>query len=285
MKEKWLYKFTVDKKETKIKSEKVKDETGKEVTKETSEETIVPHTVAILKPRRKHYEEADLFYGVKLADGIRAGLLTKPQIAKRYNNDGGDLSDDQQEYYAKLLLQKARLLENYQKLIILTEKSEEVENQKKALIENITEIQIEINKFETERSTVFENTAESRAVNQTIMWWIFNLSHISNIKDPKDEDFAPITVGNSFEQKEDSYDNIFDSEDEFLVPVIRRLTFLISLWHNGTITENAQFKELDDIYQKEREEDSEESTEKEEDKKPSRKKKKQEEEKQESNES
>ena len=37
------------------------------------------------------FDEGELFYGVTLSQGIKSGLLTKAQLAKRYDNDGGFL--------------------------------------------------------------------------------------------------------------------------------------------------------------------------------------------------
>lgn len=249
MKEKWLYNFIANKTQKKVTVEKVKNENGEEVTKETPEEISIPHKFAILKPRRRQYEDAELFYGVKLAEGIKAGLLTKPQIAKRYNNDGGDLSENQKEFYGSLLIQKAKLLEEYQKLLIISENSESTKDRKKELSDTLMDIQSSISQFESERSTLFENTAESRATNQTVMWWIFNLSFYSDKENPSDDDFSPLFKGDTFDEKSDYYDDLFDAEDEFWLPNIRRITFLISLWNNNTISTKEDFAEIDKAYQ------------------------------------
>lgn len=261
MKEKWLYKFVVNKTQKKVSTEKVKTESGEEIEKETVEELQIPHTVAILKPRRRAYEDAELFYGVKLADGIKAGLLTKPQIAKRYNNDGGDLSEAQKEYYGSLLVQKAKLLEEYQKLLIFSENGEEADKRKREITDTVIELQQEIDRFENERSSLFENTAENRASNQTIMWWIFNLSFYSDKQDPSDDDFQPVFKGETFDAKADFYDDLFDEENEFWMKAIRRLTFLVSLWNNGTVSDASGFKQLDELFQKEDEQGGVESEE------------------------
>jgi len=89
---KWLYEFFVKKTVEKKETEKSKNDKGEEVetTKTVKEESNIP--LMLKKPNRKLYEQADLFYGIKLSEGINAGLLTKSLLAKRYSNDVGFLS-------------------------------------------------------------------------------------------------------------------------------------------------------------------------------------------------
>ena len=118
MKDKWLYEFEVfDKKEIE-EVEVSKNENGEEV--KTTKKTIKPVSVKfkIKKPTRSLFEEAELFYGVKLAEGIKAGMLTRPLLAKRYSNDGGPLSDPDKQRYAGLYLQLFQKESEFQRLSI-----------------------------------------------------------------------------------------------------------------------------------------------------------------------
>ena len=88
---KWLYHFEVKKDVEKKVEEKSKDEKGEEITITKTVTEQEPSTFAIQKPNRKIYEDAELFYAVKLSEGIKAGLLTRALLAKRYKNDGGPI--------------------------------------------------------------------------------------------------------------------------------------------------------------------------------------------------
>ena len=82
MKKKWLFHFDVirevrEKEETSSTNEK-----GEEVVIKKDVTKQVPITFAIQKPNRKMYKNGEMFYAVKLSEGIKAGLLTKPLLAK-----------------------------------------------------------------------------------------------------------------------------------------------------------------------------------------------------------
>ena len=82
---KWVHKFTVNKEKEVEVTETKTGENGEEITTKRKEVQQVPIEFCIRKPNRKTYDEAELFYGVKLSEGIKAGLLTKTQLAKRYD--------------------------------------------------------------------------------------------------------------------------------------------------------------------------------------------------------
>lgn len=248
MKQKWLYKFVINKTETKTETKKVKDSDGKEVTETTSETVEKPVTIAIAKPRRRLYEDADLFYGVKLSEGIKAGLLTRHLIAKRYDNDGGLFSDEEREEYATLILIKNQKIKDYQLLAVDDQEKEKVEESKAKLLKELTAIEREIQNFEEERSSLFDKTADVRAENQLVMWWVFSLAYYCDKQDAKDEDFEPIFGLGSFEEKLSVYDNFFDEEDDFWLPISKKLAFLTSFWHNGSITDEKSFQEVEKLY-------------------------------------
>jgi hypothetical protein len=248
MKQKWLYKFVTNKTETKTETKKVKDSDGKEVTETTSETIEKPVTIAIAKPRRRLYEDADLFYGVKLSEGIKAGLLTRHLIAKRYDNDGGLFSDEEREEYATLILIKNQKIKDYQLLAVDDQEKEKVEESKAKLLKELTAIEREIQNFEEERSSLFDKTADVRAENQLVMWWVFSLAHYCDKQDAKDEDFEPIFGLGSFEEKLSVYDDFFDEEDDFWLPISKKLAFLTSFWHNGSIADEKSFQEVEKLY-------------------------------------
>ena len=99
---KFLYEFTVNKEEEVEKSEISKNEKNEEIRIVKKEIIKNPISVRIIKPDRKLFDDAELFYGVQLSVGIKSGLLTRSLLAKRYQNDGGALSDPEKEQYANL---------------------------------------------------------------------------------------------------------------------------------------------------------------------------------------
>ena len=69
----------------------------------SKEEEVTEEVEIFLKrPSRKLFDECNLFYSVKISEGVKAGLLTRAMINKRYKNDGGGLSKQEQEEAAVL---------------------------------------------------------------------------------------------------------------------------------------------------------------------------------------
>ena len=78
-----IYEFTVNKEET-VKEETVqKKKDGTEVTTSKDVKKEVPHKFFLRRPTRSMTDEAELYYGVRLAEGIKAGLLTRALLEKR----------------------------------------------------------------------------------------------------------------------------------------------------------------------------------------------------------
>ena len=99
-----LNEFTIPKIEEVPESETSTNDKGEEVTTTKTVKKSVDKHYVVKKPSRALYDEAELFYGVKLSEGIKAGLLTRALLAKRFNNDGGILSDPEKEKFSKMYM-------------------------------------------------------------------------------------------------------------------------------------------------------------------------------------
>ena len=86
---KWLHEFIINKEDKTMESHTETNDKGEKITTEKEVVKEIPTYFAIRKPTRKLFDEADLFYSVKLSEGIKAGLLTRTLLEKRFENDGG----------------------------------------------------------------------------------------------------------------------------------------------------------------------------------------------------
>ena len=113
---KWLCEFNVDKPLEVKKTEKGKDDKGQEVdiTRTLNKKQAI--SFKLQKPTRKLFEEGELYYAVKLSEGIKAGLLTTAQVAKRYENDGGVYTEYEKKRLRELRKDIAELQGEYFKL-------------------------------------------------------------------------------------------------------------------------------------------------------------------------
>ena len=99
-----LNEFIIPKEEDIQETEASTNENGEEISTTKTVKKTVDKKFVVRKPSRALYDEAELFYGVKLAEGIKAGLLTRALLAKRFNNDGGVLSDPEKDKFSKLYM-------------------------------------------------------------------------------------------------------------------------------------------------------------------------------------
>ena len=248
----WLYDFsvkkTVEKKETKV----VKNDKGEETETTRTTKEVVPVSFKLKKPNRRLYEDADLFYGIKLSEGIKAGLLTKSLLAKRYSNDGGFLSEPEKDKYAQLyisLFEQENELHRVQ--INLGEDSEEDRNTKiKEITIKMLELRRELQEFELAQQSLFDQTAEVRAKNQSIMWWLLSISFFE--EDGKD---LPVFGEGDYDDRIAKYDEYEELDDSFWNEAVKKLAYFVSFWESGQAATREDFNEIAEKLEPKKEED------------------------------
>jgi hypothetical protein len=223
---KWYYEFEIEQDE--------KKEDG------SSEKKV--HKFAILKPNRRLREDGELFFASETSRYARAGVLPKAAWNTILANGGGTISDEQREHYGKLLIDFRDKSYDIQALLIKSDGNRNDEDKKRLdeLTASLNEIRQEIQSFESSQVNIFENTAEAKARNRAILWWVANLAFKQ-----VDSNFIPFFNAPTFEEKLDQYDEIEQSDDPFLLDVLRRITYLITLWFLGRAETTEDFVQLD----------------------------------------
>jgi hypothetical protein len=230
---KWLYEF--DAKNT------VKKDDG-------SQETIIKK-FALLKPNRRLREDGELFYAAETSRFAKAGVLPKAAWNTILSNGGGSISDQDRELYGNLLLKFRDLSFELQSILIKGEsdRTETEKNRVNIILSELEDVRNDIQSFESSQISIFENTAEAKARNKTILWWVMFLAYRKD-----GEDYKPLFEGDSYENKIMVYDNLEDEEDqnEFLLSTIRRITYLVTLWFLGKANTIEDFELFDKSYLK-----------------------------------
>jgi len=248
----WLYDFPVKKTVEKKETEVVKNDKGEETetTKTTKEEVAV--TFKLKKPNRRLYEDADLFYGIKLSEGIKAGLLTKSLLAKRYSNDGGFLSEPEKDKYAQLYISLFEQENELQRVQInLGEDSEEVRNTKiKEITVKMLEFRRDLQEFELAQQSLFDQTAEVRAKNQSIMWWLLSISFFE-----EDGKYLPVFGEGDYDDKIAKYDEYEEMDDSFWNEAVKKLAYFVSFWESGQAATREDFNEIAEKLEPKKEKD------------------------------
>jgi len=264
---KWLHTFEVSKTDKEKVSEKSKDSKGEEIEITKIVEKQTPVKFGIRKPNRRMYEDADLFYGVRLSEGIKQGLMTKTLLAKRFINDGGTMSEDEKDDYATAYEELTEAENKIQRTQINIEKLSEKEKTEKLRKEmkSALELRYSLQNIENEQSSLFDQTAEARAKNKTILWWVLHISYME-----EGESFVPVFGDLTYEERLDKYDEYEDKDDLFWNESIRKLAYYVSFWESGQVESEEDFKSIDEMFSPAKNEEPEEQ---EEEKTPEPKKK------------
>jgi len=244
---KFLYETTVKKQvESKVTTKDPKDPSI-EVTKTVK--TAKPIKIAILKPRRNLYESAEIFYAKKIADFMREGLLAYSLVQKRYANDGGALSEPEKQLIEDLRDEVTKCKNEYF-AFDNADVSEETNTKKNELLVRINDVNSKLSSIENAYADIFDNTAEVKAKNKTIEWWVLHLCYY----DLDGKGYQPIFAGDTHDARFKSYDDIEDKDDPFDLEAISLCSYLISFWltARGSLTkdelEKIEFSTMEKLY-------------------------------------
>ena len=281
-----LYSFDIEIKEETSEEitkevKKKNEETGEmETVKETVKKTVekdVPVKIFLKKPTRTQVEDGDMFYSIWLNKFIKMGLLTRAMLAKKQVDIGGTLNDDDKVNFAKLYLQ---LFEKQQNVIRYSAKdrdkmsNDEQERLEKA-VSDLGVIRKQIADFEAAQASIFDHTADVKARNKTITWFLLHLAYFvkGEEDDAKEQAMFP---GSDYEEKYSSYQEADEEQDDIFIKSIDKLSTIATIWYMSGVQEQADFdavlEEMNrDIDSEETEEVIEENPEKTPEEKPEEK--------------
>jgi hypothetical protein len=250
MAQKEIYSFTTEINESKevseVKKEKNKD-TGKleEVTISKKKNVPVRYRVIIKQPNRRQMEEADMEYSIEMSKCIKKGILTKAMLAKKYSDLGGMMTEDDALQLNKNYAKIGELQTEYQRLVAKSKKSEKDLSTIKSLLLELTEVRSTIVNLETAYSTLFNHTADTKAQNRAIMWYIVNLSYFQ--EEDAEGDPANLFEGVSSDEKLEQY-YVFDEEgkSEIFNSIKNKLTTFVSYWFFSNQASTEDFDSLND---------------------------------------
>ena len=251
-----LYSFSINlEKEVEETVEKKKKRKNKETGKMevvTSSETIsvkkeIPYRIIIKKPNRVELEEGDMFYSLELNKYIKMGLLTKAMLAKQYGNQGGVWSEKEQKIYAELLYKMHQKQLEIQEFSILNENGTLSERQKEKLNQAIKEmsyIKRDLTEYEMVQNSLFDHTADVKARNRAIMWYILHLTYFEE-GDADDVIAEGMFEGEDFDEKYSDYQDQEEESKELFEKAIDKISSIITIWY---VSGNQDSESIDKIF-------------------------------------
>ena len=248
-----LYSFSIDLEEE-IEKEITKEvkrknkETGKmETIDQVSTKTVVQKTpvrVFLRKPTRTQVEDGDMFYSIWLNKFIKMGLLTRAMLAKKQVDLGGVLNENDKMNYAKLYLQ---LFEKQQNVIRYSAKdpdslSNDEKERLQSAVSSLAVIRKQLADFEAAQASVFDHTADVKARNKTITWFLLHLATYIKGDDDENTESYPLFSGTDFEERYLSYQEADEEQEPLFVKTIDRLSTIATIWYMSGVQEQDEFE-------------------------------------------
>ena len=163
-------------------------------------------------------------------------------LAKKQVDIGGTLNDDDKVNFAKLYLQ---LFEKQQNVIRYSAKdrdkmsNDEQERLDKA-ISDLGVIRKQIADFEAAQASIFDHTADVKARNKTITWFLLHLAYF--IKGEGDDaEEAAMFPGSDYDEKYSSYQEADEDQDDIFVKSIDKLSTIATIWYMSGVQEQDDF--------------------------------------------
>jgi hypothetical protein len=250
-----LYSFSVELEEE-VEKEITKEvkrknkETGKmETIEQVSTKTVIQQTpvrVFLRKPTRTQVEDGDMFYSIWLNKFIKMGLLTRAMLAKKQVDLGGVLNDNDKMNYAKLYLQ---LFEKQQNVIRYSAKdpdnlSNDEKERLQSAISSLAIIRKQLADFEAAQASVFDHTADVKARNKTITWFLLHLATYIKGDDDENADSFPLFSGTDFDERYLSYQDADEEQDPLFVKTIDRLSTIATIWYMSGVQDQQEFEDI-----------------------------------------
>jgi hypothetical protein len=237
-----LYQFTIDKEVEKVEeTTKENKKTGEKITTEKTVKVKEPIEFFIKRPSRRELEEAELEYSVEMSRCVKKGILTKAMLAKKYSDTGGVFSEEESKVYTELY---KKLLDFQNEYIRLDSADQKDEKQKKRFEKvklEFAEVKRKIIEIESNFQSFFDHTADIKAQNRLLLWYVINLTYIL---DPSSDTPKPYFEGDSFESKIESYYEKEESNDQFYYSAIKKASTILAFWFFNHASEPKEFDEL-----------------------------------------
>ena len=185
--------------------------------------------VVVSKPSVADVEDAEFFYGQKFNEFINAGFLTKAMLAKKMGDLGGMTSKKTEDILGELAVED------------LDEEQKKQLDQAKV---TFATTQTQIRTYEASLRSQFSQTADSKAEQKLIEWFVLNFTFFEEeLKDEDKKELFPLFQGENYNEKrnyllslqekdEDIKDVQFLKIQRLFQESYQTLIRVLSIWYN-----------------------------------------------------
>jgi hypothetical protein len=224
-------------------SKKKNKETGKMEEVTTTKKVVKPveYKISIYEPSRRQVEDADMEFSIEMSRCIKRGILTKAMLAKKYSDSGGLLTEEDSTRLISSYGRLGELRNELGRVMSVKKKTQEQKNKERELTEEYATVRKNIVDLETAYQNVFNHTADTKAQNKTILWYLVNLSYFTN-QDGVEEQLFP---GEDYDEMLDSYYQKEEGGDEIYDICKEKLMAFVSFWYFSQNTTAEDFESLE----------------------------------------
>lgn len=239
------FKVTVEREveeSTTSKSKNKKTGEMEEITKTKKVKKPISHDVTIYHPSRRQVEDADMEFSIEMSNCIKKGILTKAMLAKKYSDSGGLLSEEDSTKLVRSYSELAEIQTNLSKLMGKKDQDSDTKESIASLTEEFSKVRRSIVDLETTYQAVFNHTADTKAQNKTILWYLINLCFT---KGPDGVE-RPLFLGEDYDTKLDNYYDKDEDGDPIFDLAKQKLMAFVSFWYFSQNTTEEDFKKLEE---------------------------------------
>ncbi len=224
-----IYELKLDKIEFKEEPSVEKNDKGEEIKILKKVEHKIPKKYFVAAPTRIIKEDGQMFYVSEFWKCVKMGVLPANQLARRYVDDGGTLTKEEQKIYNEA--QNTLFQKQAEKMALdrKIDKTDEEKKQSETVFNEIIDVFTKLQNYESRATdTLYQNTAEFMAQDKLMLWRTLFLSYEEI--DGKDK---PLFGDGDLEKRLKRYDEIEAGNDYFMTSVINKLLLVVSLFTLG----------------------------------------------------
>lgn len=220
---KHIYDFEISK-EVEVDKIETREENGATISVTTKVKEKRPIYFAIKRPSRNEKEEAEMHRAAHFALCVEKGIITQAALRKKYGDTGGVYTNEEEKQYGILRNRLRDALEEYQLLSVnLEDKDKEKRDN---VFEEIFSIRGKIMEFENSATLFYQDTAEAKARNKLIEYFIL---HLTYFREDTAKEWLPYFKGETVEEKIKHLSSLEDGDDELYMRIGERLAFVVTL--------------------------------------------------------
>lgn len=237
-----LYSFSVDRIVEKEESSVSKDKkTGENITVTKKVKVKEPVSIRIKKPTRKELEEAEFEFSVEMSKCVKKGILTKAMLAKKYSDTGGLMSEDDAKMLVDAYKKVFDLQNEYSRLEIVQSKNAKQKSRSEEIVKELAEVRRQIVEFESNYQSLFDHTADVKAQNKLILWYVLMLTHSQS---ETDDEPKPFFGDGDFDARLEEYYKKEEEDDEFYFLVTKKAATVLAFWFFNQASDKESFDSL-----------------------------------------